>query len=200
MSEREVGPEDVIDFWLGDADRPLAKATSWWTKDPAFDQAIVERFAATIERAVRGELDAWTKSPRGRLALVILLDQLSRNAFRGTPRSFAQDPLALAVATTALSAGDDRVHAAVATGFLLMPFMHAEDAGHQRRCVEGFTRLRDAATDDAIRAHLANCVDFADKHRVIVERFGRFPHRNAILGRTSTAEELAFLAEPGSSF
>lgn len=193
-------PEDVLDFWLGDRERPLERAPSWWTKDPAFDRAIVDRFAPTIEVAARGELDAWRKSPRGRLALVVLLDQLSRNAFRGTPRSFAQDPLALAVADESFAAGDDRLHSAVEVGFLLMPFMHAEDLAHQQRCVDGFVRLRDAATDEAIRAHLANCAVFAEKHRAIVERFGRFPHRNVILGRTSTDEELAFLTEPGSSF
>ncbi len=201
MTAPSIAPEDILHFWVGaPGEPPLARVSSWWKKDAAFDREIVERFGAAIEQAAAGALASFRVTPRGRLALVILLDQLSRNAFRGTPRSFAQDPLALAVAEESFAAGDAATLGAVEVGLLLMPFMHAEDAALQRRCVDGFVALRDAATDEAVRAHLANCAVFADKHRVIVERFGRFPHRNAILGRTSTPEELAFLEQPGSSF
>lgn len=201
MNESSTGPEDVIQFWLGEPGQsPLAKAPSWWKKDADFDREITERFGPTLERASQGQLSAWRESLRGRLGLVILLDQLSRNVFRGTPRSFALDPLACAVAEQSFAAGDDKTLGGVEVGFLLMPFMHAEDLTLQQRCIDGFLRLRDAAADEAVRAHLANCAAFGEKHRVIIERFGRFPHRNAILGRSSTEAELQFLEQPGSSF
>ena len=196
-----LGPEDVIRFWFGEpGGPPLANATSWWKKDDAFDRAIKERFEETLERGVRGELGDWERTPRGRLALVILYDQLSRNMFRGTPRSFAQDALALAVAIKAIEAGDDRVLSPVEMKFVLMPFMHAEDVALQQRCLEGFIKLRDAATDETLRASFENSVKYARLHMTIIQRFGRFPHRNAILGRATTREEAEFLKEPHSSF
>jgi len=201
MSESSIGPEDVIRFWLGEpGESLLAKAPSWWKKDADFDREITERFGPALERASQGQLAEWRESARGRLGLVILLDQFSRNVFRGTPRSFAQDPLACAVAEQSFAAGDDKTLAGVEVGFLLMPFMHAEDLTLQQRCIDGFLRLRDAASDEAVRAHLANCAAFGEKHRAIIERFGRFPHRNAIVGRVSTEAELLFLEQPGSSF
>jgi uncharacterized protein (DUF924 family) len=197
----ETTPEDVIRFWLGEPGAPpLAQAARWWKKDDALDKEIRARFEATLERGVRGELEGWQTSPRGRLALVLLYDQLSRNMFRGTARSFAQDPLARAAATKAFEAGDEQVLAPVEVGFLLMPFMHAEDLELQRRCIVGFEKLRDAASDDALRANFASSAEFGLKHEAIIARFGRFPHRNAIVGRTSTPEEEAFLEQPGSSF
>ncbi len=196
-----VEPEDVLRFWFGEpGERPLAKAELWWAKSEAFDAEIRERFLETLERGLRGELATWRATPRGRLALVILLDQFSRNMFRGTPRSFAQDALAREVATEASSAGDERVLTPVEASFLLMPLMHAEDIDAQRRCVEGFTKLRDTSTDEALRAYFDNSVKFAVMHLAIIERFGHFSHRNAILGRPSTDEEVAFLKQPGSSF
>jgi uncharacterized protein (DUF924 family) len=197
----QVSAEDVLRFWLGEVnDPPLAKAERWWKKDDAFDREIKERFEETLDRGTRGELSEWRKSPRGRLALVILFDQLSRNMFRGTPRSFAQDALAREVALDALDSGDQRVLTATETGFLLMPLMHAEDLALQRRGEADWSALRDAATDDAVRTDLEKSVKYAAMHRAIIERFGRFPHRNAILGRPSTKEEEEFLTQPGSSF
>lgn len=197
----ETIPEDVIRFWLGEPGAPpLAKAPDWWKKDEAFDRQIRERFQPALERGVRGELAAWETTPRGRLALVLLYDQLSRNMFRGTAQSFAQDGLARAAATKAFDAGDDRVLSPIEVSFLLMPFMHGEDLALQRRCIEGFEKLRDAATDPKLRDNFASSADFGKKHEVIIERFGRFPHRNAILGRASTPEETEFLKQPGSSF
>jgi uncharacterized protein (DUF924 family) len=197
----QTTPDDVLRFWIGEpGDPPLAKAASWWKKDDAFDREITERFKDTLERGVRGELADWAKTPRGRLALVILYDQFSRNMFRGTPRSFAQDPLALDIAKQALAAGDDRVVSPTETFFFLMPLMHAEDLALQKECIERFTKLRDAAPEGDVRAACDNSVKYAGLHMAIIERFGRFPHRNAILGRASTDEEVEFLKQPGSSF
>lgn len=198
-----TGPEDVLRFWFGAPDSdPLASAAKWWKKDAAFDAEIRERFGDALERGVRGELADWRTTPRGRLALVILFDQFSRNMFRGTPRSFAQDSLAREIADEALAAGDEKVLGLVASGFLLMPLMHAEDLPAQRRCIAGFERLRDVCPhpDTKVRDDLEKSVKYAQRHATIIERFGRFPHRNDILGRPATKDEAAFLEEPGSSF
>lgn len=193
-------PEDVLSFWLGEpgAD-PYAKSELWWKKDPAFDRECRERFQATLEAGVRGELSEWEKTPKGRLALVILYDQLSRNMFRDTPRAFAQDPLARDLTLRALDAGDERVLSPIERQFLYMPLMHAEDVDLQRRCVACFERLVVDAPADK-RAMYESSLDFARRHADIVERFGRFPHRNAVLGRATTKEEAEFLKQPGSSF
>jgi uncharacterized protein (DUF924 family) len=199
-----TSPEDVIRFWLSDLSQPdadpLAKAAAWWKKDDAFDREIRERFEETLERGVRGELGAWESSPRGRLALVLLYDQLSRNMFRGTARSFAQDSLAREHAKKAFDAGDDRALRSVEVSFLLMPFMHGEELALQQRAIDGFTKLRDAAEDEKLRKNFDDSVTYGVRHMKIIERFGRFPHRNAILGRPATPEEAEFLKQPGSSF
>lgn len=196
-----VGPEDVLRFWFGEpGDPPLAKAASWWKKDEAFDRVIRERFEETIERGVRAELADWEATPRGRLALVILYDQFSRNMFRGSPRSFAQDPLARAAAAQALDAGDDETFSPIHSCFLLMPFVHGEDLAMQQRAVDGYAKLLEGASDEKVRADLEKSLKYGRMHMAIIERFGRFPHRNGILGRTSTPEETEFLKQPGSSF
>jgi uncharacterized protein (DUF924 family) len=193
-------PDDVLRFWLGaPGEDPLAKSEQWWTKNDAFDAEIRQRFLPALEEAANGGLVSWKTSPDGRLAFVLLTDQLSRNMFRGTARMFATDGLALETASKALEAGDDKAHHPVRTSFLLMPFMHAEDRALQARCVAGFQKLH-AEADDKHRAHFANQLDYARRHAAIIERFGRFPHRNLTLGRTSTGEETEFLKEPGSSF
>jgi uncharacterized protein (DUF924 family) len=193
-------PDDVLRFWLGaPGEDPLARAEQWWTKSDAFDAEVRKRFSPALDEADSGALAAWKTSPDGRLALVILTDQLSRNMFRGTARMFATDGLALETASKALEAGDDKVHHPVHASFLLMPFMHAEDRALQARCVAGFETLH-AEADDEHRAYFANQLDYARRHAAIIERFGRFPHRNLTLGRISTDEETEFLKEPGSSF
>ena len=194
-----MSPEDVLQFWFGDGE-PLAKSKAWYTRSDAFDATCIERFGAAIDDAVAGRLDGWKASPRGRLALVVLLDQLSRNVHRDKARSFAQDPLAHQIATEALAAGDDAAHDRVRASFLLMPFMHAEDMTSQQRCIDGFAKHARAETDPERRAFLENGEKFARMHAAIIARFGRFPHRNGILGRTSTYEEAEFLKQPGSSF
>lgn len=192
--------EDVLEFWFGPpGSPPLAGSTKWWTKDAAFDQEIATRFGATIAAAAAGELDAWKATARGRLALVVVLDQFSRNAFRGTARSFAQDARARDLAIEALDSGEDRELEPIERSFLYMPLMHAENADLQRKCIAAFERLCDVSPPD-LKRYTANNLDYAKKHAEIVERFGRFPHRNDLLGRASTPEETEFLKLPGSSF
>jgi uncharacterized protein (DUF924 family) len=193
-------PEDVLHFWLGaPGDPPMRNAEKWWKKDAAFDDECRQKFGHLIEAGVRGELADWKKTPHGRLALVVLFDQLSRNVFRGTPRSFAQDPLARDAALEAITLGDERTFSTMERAFLYMPLMHAEDVGLQHQCVASFSRLASQAPAE-LKKTIEEYVDYAKKHEEIVERFGRFPHRNAILGRESTKEEDAFLKTPGSSF
>lgn len=196
--------QDVLDFWFGelsdDGTAAPSIAARWFTKDPAFDAALRERFGETLARAERGELDALASSPEGRVALVIVLDQLSRNLYRGEGRAFSNDARALALAEEGVAAGELDLLAPMHAYFLLMPFMHAEDVDAQRRSVELFRRLAERAGSGPLRQMLDVAVDYAERHRVIVERFGRFPHRNAALGRESTPEELEFLTQPGSSF
>lgn len=199
-SPGHVRPDDVVDFWIGpEGAAPLAKAAQWYRKDPAFDAEIKTRFEPSLQAAVRGELEAWRTTPRGLLAYVVLLDQLSRNMYRDTSRAFDQDAQACAATLGALASGVDRDLAPVERSFLYMPLMHAEDADLQHKCVAAFERLLPMATDP-VRGYVEKALHFAKRHAEIVERFGRFPHRNAILGRTSTWEEIEFMREPGSSF
>jgi uncharacterized protein (DUF924 family) len=196
-------PEAVLAFWFGTSDDDAAvlreKGALWWAKSDELDRSIRERFGELRERARRGELAGWLATPRGRLAVIVLLDQFSRNLFRGSPESFAADARALALALEGIRRGEDKQLRPVERVFLYMPLMHAEQASMQDQCVTLFERLRDAAPE-ALREAFASNVKFAEAHRDIVWRFGRFPHRNQVLGRTSTAEEIEFLTQPGSSF
>jgi uncharacterized protein (DUF924 family) len=189
-------PGDVLSFWFGAAGRPRDE---WFRASHAFDAEIRARFGEALERAARGGLDDWRSTPRGRLALVVLLDQFSRNAFRGMPAAFAQDPRARALALEGIDAGEDRSLAPLERSFLYMPLVHAEDVAVQDRAVALFEELASAAPPD-LAGYLESAAKFARAHRDIVARFSRFPHRNAILGRDSTAEEAEFLQQPGSSF
>ena len=197
------GHDEVLTFWFGELDADgLATpsvAKRWFTKDPEFDATIRERFGG-LHRALRaGERREWLDSARGRLAAIIVLDQFSRNMFRDTPNMFASDERALALAVEGIEAGMDRELPVAQRVFYYMPLMHSEERAVQDRCVALFEALRDELAGNA-QAQIANNVKFAKMHRDIVARFGRFPHRNATLGRESTAEELAFLEQPGSSF
>lgn len=192
--------EEILDEWLGPGDVPdPARQARWWTKDSAFDAHLRERFGALLERAARGELDDWAETPRGALALVILLDQFSRNVHRGSARAFAQDTRALAITRRALERGFDRALSPMHRVFLLMPLMHSEDLADQRESVARFEALAAGAEGEVGRA-LEQNADYARQHLAIVERFGRYPHRNEILGRPSAPEEIEFLKQPGSSF
>ncbi len=196
-------PQDVLEFWCGtlrdDGTSPPEAAARWWKKDPGFDRTIAERFGDTLERAAEGAL-TWGDGRDATVAQVIVLDQFSRNVYRDTPRAFAADPRALSLAKTLVDS-DAYLHLPAAHAyFTFMPFMHSEELTDQARAVALFTKLAEMATSDAVRSLFANGADFAEKHRVIVARFGRFPHRNALLGRETTAEEAEFLKQPGSSF
>jgi uncharacterized protein (DUF924 family) len=197
-------PDDVLDFWLGTlrddgtADPEIAKR--WWKKDPAFDEEIRRKFGDAHELAARGELDVWASTPRGRVALVIVLDQFSRNLFRNDPRAFAQDPKALSLTKAALDADELDELKAAELYFLLMPFMHAEDQAAQDRGLRLYTERAELAASEDAKKMLAAAAHYAKLHRDIILRFGRFPHRNAVVGRESTPEEVAFLKEPNSSF
>jgi len=183
----------VIGFWFGPPEARGKSRPEWFRKDEKFDAQIRRRFGASHAAAAAGELDAWRSEPASMLALVVILDQFSRNLYRGDARAFAQDRLALACAREALARGDDSKWLPVERQFVYMPFEHSEDIADQDRAVE-LMRALDAF--DATRG----LVEWAERHRAIIRRFGRFPHRNAALGRASTDEETAFLRQPGSGF
>jgi len=186
----------VLEYWFGAPGAPEhgTQRTLWFDKDDAVDREIAQRFGALIEQALRGELDAWAARPAGALAQIIVLDQFTRNAFRDTPRAFAGDARALAAARALVEAQLDAALTPTERSFVYLPFEHAETLAMQDEAVRLFTRLV------AVAPELQSGLDYALRHRAIIARFGRFPHRNAVLGRLSTAEELAFLREPGSRF
>ncbi|MCB9519567.1 MAG: DUF924 domain-containing protein [Myxococcales bacterium] len=195
-------PDDVLSTWFGPTgapDYPQRNDKLWWGKDPAADAALRARFGETLDAAGRGELEPWLETPRGHLAVVILLDQLSRNIHRDTAQMYALDDEAVDLVLRGLEAGVDRALAPRERVFFYMPLMHAESVPLQRKCVRLFRRLADGVPEGERAAYSGN-VDFAIRHLEIVERFGRFPHRNAILGRVSTDDEAQFLTQPGSSF
>jgi uncharacterized protein (DUF924 family) len=181
MTARIATAEDVVDFWRE------AGPSRWYRKDEVFDRAFHDRFLATHEAAARGELDDWLAAPGGALALCILLDQFPRNAFRGSARMFASDAKAREIARTALGRKFDEDVDPELRQFFAMPFMHSEDAADQELCVRVATDL----PTDTLR--------YAVQHRDIIERFGRFPHRNALLARATTVEEQRFLDQGGFS-
>lgn len=185
--------DEVIAFWFGDPPSEAPRA-EWFKKDAAFDEQIRQRFGARVEEALGGGLRAWDATPTGALARIVLLDQFTRNLFRGTARSFAGDSLALAAAQAMVARGDDRWLSGVMRWFVYLPFEHSEDLAVQAESLRLFARL------SADHPKLADGEVWAKKHEVIIARFGRYPHRNEVLGRVSTPEELAFLKEPGSSF
>jgi uncharacterized protein (DUF924 family) len=192
--------KEILNFWFGeDPDDPFQNQSRWWKKDPALDQEIRERFGADLKKAVHGELNSWMKSAEGGLALVILLDQFSRNMFRGKPESFSQDPQALEAVHHLMERGLDQELPPVQRWFLYMPMMHSEDPEVHKKSLIIYESLWKSAPPQFEKA-LKSAFDFAEKHAAIVFRFGRYPHRNAILGRKSTPEEEEFLTQPGSSF
>lgn len=190
-----VAPTDVLDFWFGGAS---AVDPRWFKRSDAFDAEIDNRFGATVQAALAGRLDAWAARPEGALALIVLLDQFTRNMYRGTPAAFAGDAQALALAQKLVDSGEHQHLPPLRRWFAYMPLEHAEDLALQQQCVRLFEAL--VAEPGPHREALAGALDYARRHRDVVARFGRFPHRNAILGRTSTPEEAAFLLQPGSSF
>jgi uncharacterized protein (DUF924 family) len=195
--------ESVLAFWFGAPGSAAEVAghqrTLWFGKSPANDQAVIDRFAATLTAATAGQLDHWAHTPRGRLALVIVLDQFPHHIHRDQPQAFATDPQALALSLDALATNEDRQLAPIERVFLYLPLEHAESIDMQEQSVSLYEQLaHEAAADE--RALFDNFLDYARKHLDVVARFGRFPHRNAILGRISTPDELEFLKQPGSRF
>jgi uncharacterized protein (DUF924 family) len=186
--------DEILDFWFGRPDTPGfgETRTEWFRKDVAFDGALRARFGSAIDMALAGCFAEWA-DPRGILARVLLLDQFTRNCYRDAPRAFAGDTLALAIAEQAVARNDDAALIPVERWFLYMPFVHGESMSAQEQSVDLFTRL-------AADSGMADLLVWANRHAAVVQRFGRFPHRNAILGRASTPEEVAFLATPGSGF
>ena len=190
----------VITFWFGN---PTARAPAgdirqrWFKKSDNFDREIREQFGDLYAALMVGQHAAWLESGLGCLARVLVLDQFSRNMFRNDPASFASDALALATTDHVLGQGSLTELSPDGQCFLLMPLMHAEDPARQAQSVEQFAALAERAPE---QSGLSNNVDYAHRHKQIVDRFGRYPHRNAILGRESTPEELDFLQQPGSGF
>ncbi|WP_290889719.1 DUF924 family protein [Arenimonas sp.] len=179
-----MAPEAILAFWFEET-----APARWWKVDPAFDDEVRARFGGVLQQAAAGECHAWRRDAKGRLAEVIVLDQFPRNIHRGRPAAFAQDAMALVLAQEAIAARALAALSPVERSFLLLPFMHSE------------SRAIHAWAEALYREHAPpENLDFELRHKAIIDRFGRYPHRNAILGRTSTPEETAFLAEPGSSF
>lgn len=181
----------LLEFWFGSAE-PTQMAThrqEWWVKDDEYDRRINEDFGSLYNKATNGELESWKETPLGCVGLVILLDQFPRNMFRGDAQSFATDPQARDITRYALDIGIDQKVPMGGKLFLYLPLEHSEELDHQNTCVA----LMQAMGDEGY-------TDFALKHQVIIEKFGRFPHRNDVIGRESTPEEIEFLKQPGSGF
>lgn len=196
----------VFDFWFqpGPGQAADAPRREWFQKDDAFDRQISSRFGALIAQALAGGLLEWDAGgPQSRLARILLLDQFTRNVHRGTPLAFAGDALALQAARAMVGARQDLALPPLQRSFVYLPFEHAEDMAMQEQAVALYMRLendeRDAAPAATVKG-IAGMLDYARRHREVIGRFGRFPHRNAILGRASTAEEEAYLQQPGSGF
>lgn len=202
------GVSEVLGFWFGDLAGPYdvdgAASKRWFERSDAFDDEVRRRFGARIEAALRGELESLAFTPRRRLALVLLLDQMTRNVFRDTPRMYAGDERSLRLAKEAIANDELKALSYVERTFVLMPLMHSEALEDQRESVRRWQGLLDELPANERQSPagklLESGVSFAQRHLEIVERFGRFPHRNAILGRECTPAEQEFLTKPGSSF
>jgi uncharacterized protein (DUF924 family) len=195
--DNTMTPQDVLDFWFGAPGSAAAAGPrrEWFVKNAAFDDEIRRRFGAAIDTAIGGGLREWdAEGPQGVLARLLVLDQFTRNAFRNTPRAFAGDALALDAARALADSGADKALPPLQRAFVYMPFEHAEDAFMQERAVALFSALA------AEHPGFDEMLDYAHRHRAVIARFGRFPHRNEILGRASTPEEIDFLRQPGSRF
>ena len=195
--------ETILEFWFGEDtdDSVVAKNKSalWWSKNPDVDAEMRQRFESFVHRAAAGELSDWQSSPRGRLALILLTDQFPRSIYRDSPNAFAYDAKALGWCIDGIDQGMDLQLRPIERVFFYLPLEHAESLEHQDRSVKQFRRLLDEVGAGQTKV-FAEYLDFAVRHRDIIARFGRFPHRNKILGREPTSDELAFLATPGSSF
>lgn len=192
--------EAILSFWFGDDSlHPTARQAMWFSHSTTYDAVIAERFGALVDEASHGAFDDWAKTPRGALALVLVLDQFRRHIYRDDPRAFSHDAHARKIAETAIDHGLDEKLNVVERLFLYLPLEHSEDLVAQDRSVRLFSELRDVAVDDE-RKLITEALDYAIRHRDCIARFGRFPHRNTILGREDTKEEREFLKRPDSRF
>jgi uncharacterized protein (DUF924 family) len=200
--------EELLAFWFRDANEgPITFANAnacaklWFMRNPETDVAVRTGYADDVERAARGEYDDWvTQGPRGRLALIILLDQFTRNIHRGSARAFENDAKSLALSQEGLKLGLDEALNAPQRHAFYLPLMHSEEMDVQRVAIERYRHLRDGISVPDLHKEVAFWCTMAERHYEIIERFGRYPHRNATLGRTSRPEEIEFLKEPNSSF
>lgn len=196
--------EEVLEFWFGEpAANPAAVGAlmkRWFSSDPQLDRLTRDRFAPTMTAAAASRLEGWEETPRGRLALILLLDQFPRDVYRGTAAAFAQDAKALALTTAGIAAALDQELRPLERLFFYMPMQHAESIIAQNRSVELFDELAQGAEMDFIAAALASSADHARQHRDIITEFGRFPHRNTLLGRSSTEAEVRYLEQGGATF
>ena len=196
-------PEAILDYWFGApgsaTEISSRQSALWFGKLPEKDREVSERFTDTYNAAISGALDHWTASPRGRLALVIVLDQFPHHIHRDTALAFAHDAASLALSMAALTHSEDKQLTRIERVFLYLPLEHAESIAMQEISVTQYQQLV-AEADESERDLFNNYLDYAHKHRDVIVRFGRFPHRNALLGRPSSPEELAFLKQPGSRF
>jgi len=176
--------QEVLKFWFEEIE-----PASWWEKDESFDALLIERFSSIHTMAARCELYEWRVEPEGRLAEIIVLDQFSRSMFRGSALAFANDAMSLTLSQEAIACGADEALTPIQRSFLYMPFMHSESLA-----------IHDVAVELFRKNGIRNNLEFEISHRKIIERFGRYPHRNKVLGRQSTADEIEFLRQPGSSF
>ncbi|ABV88668.1 DUF924 family protein [Shewanella pealeana] len=183
-SAQPITPDMIIHFWFEEIE-----PKQWWIKDAEFDELIKQRYASLLAQAIQGELYHWRATPQGRLAEIIVLDQFSRNIYRDSAKAFAADAIALVLAQEAVAINSDSELKAKQVPFLFMPYMHSESPLVHEVAVRLFSR-------DAAKGNL----DFELRHKAIIDQFGRYPHRNSILDRESTVEEIAFLQQPGSSF
>lgn len=203
MNNTVETPASIREFWFGrlqdNAAIAAAQAKLWWSKDSATDQAMRERFAQSVDLAARGELEAWLQTPEDNLSLILLCDQFPRNIYRDTPQAFGLDARARDYCEAALRQGHDSRLRLIERVFVLLPLEHSEVLVDQDRSVALFEGLAREASSEQ-KSLFDGYVKFAIKHRDIVSRFGRFPHRNRILGRVSSSDEQEFLSQPGSSF
>jgi uncharacterized protein (DUF924 family) len=195
--------EEILEFWFGRSvglePPPPERLRLWFGGEPETDRMIRERFGLDLKRARRGDYNHWRETPKGALALILILDQFARNIHRGSPLAYAGDEQCQRLCLAGIELGQDRSLAIVERAFFYLPLEHAEDPKLQGLSLQAFTNLREQAPATLEKMCLG-FLDYAVRHREIIERFGRFPHRNAALGRPSTPEEKAFLLEPNSSF
>lgn len=201
MNEKRI--EEILSFWFGDLPDdetfPDEKAKMWFAGSKETDDLVKKLFGKDLKLAIEGKLDGWSGTARGALALILVLDQFSRHIYRDDAQSFAQDFKALEICLHGLARGDEKLHRPVERSFFYMPLEHSEDLEIQSKSLHYFSRLAEESPA-AIQFPMVNAYDYAARHFNIIEKFGRFPHRNEILGRSSTRQEQEFLTQSGSSF